>query len=433
MKKVLFLLIMLFPFVALALPKGDVDGNGKVGSSDYVLVRKHLLKKSTLTGDKLKRADVNGDKKVSSLDYVEIRKIIIGGGGTSTATPKPTKTPKPTSTPTPKPTNTPKPTKTPKPTATPTPKPTATPTPKPTDTPTPEIYKITRDSSIESRMKKLFGNVTEVKSCKSDTLEYRVLRSKDSYYNKDQFFVFVWVKDPANQVNSALASYSSSNVLASSDSILTNEKNKYFSGKDGCMVAVNGSFFKQVKGDYKRGGYYPYVINRGKIIYDGATTSQGRLTLTKSGHLKWMEHSSAKKFVDDNALNTWKISHSRKVKHENGSYYYRDYGAGKWVNIPKPCSTSGDYCGMRTLVGQSGDNYSNIVLISGYGPHDILMGYGDYITDDKISVYYNLDGSGSRRLYAHKSGGSISQERLNTGDGRYIADMLYISEHVPNK
>ncbi len=57
--------------------KGDVDGNGKVGSSDYVLVRKHILKQTTLTGDKLKRADANGDGKVNSLDFVAIRKIII--------------------------------------------------------------------------------------------------------------------------------------------------------------------------------------------------------------------------------------------------------------------------------------------------------------------------------------------------------------------
>ncbi len=121
---------------------GDVDGNGKVASMDYIMVRKHLLKQTLLTGDKLKRADVNNDGKVSSLDYIAIRKTIINGVVAPTATPKPTNTPKPTATPTPKPTATPTPkptaTPTPKPTATPTPKPTATPTPKPTATPTPK-------------------------------------------------------------------------------------------------------------------------------------------------------------------------------------------------------------------------------------------------------------------------------------------------------
>ncbi len=116
MKKVILLLFLLMiPFMTLALPKGDVDGNGKVASMDYILVRKHLLKQSLLTGDKLKRADVNSDGKVSSLDYIAIRKTIINGVVDPTATPKPTATP------------TPKPTNTPKPTATPTPKPTATP------------------------------------------------------------------------------------------------------------------------------------------------------------------------------------------------------------------------------------------------------------------------------------------------------------------
>ncbi len=109
-KKILtFMLLILTPFIVLALPKGDVDGNGKVASMDYILVRKHLLKQALLTGDKLKRADTNGDGKVSSLDYIAIRKTIINGVVTPTATPtvKPTPTPKPTATPTPKPTVTP--------------------------------------------------------------------------------------------------------------------------------------------------------------------------------------------------------------------------------------------------------------------------------------------------------------------------------------
>ncbi len=95
MKKILlFLFIVMIPFITLAYPQGDVDGNGKVGSTDYVLVRKHLLKQSLLTGDKLTRADVNSDGKVSSLDYILIRKIIIGSV-------MPTNTPAPTTTPTP--------------------------------------------------------------------------------------------------------------------------------------------------------------------------------------------------------------------------------------------------------------------------------------------------------------------------------------------
>ncbi len=118
-KLIVFLLLLMVPVIVLAYQQGDVDGNGRVASMDYIMVRKHLLKQSTLTGENLSRADVNSDGKVSSLDFVAIRKIILNGTTTPTATP----TPKPTATPTPKPTNTPVPT------ATPTPKPTSTPTP----------------------------------------------------------------------------------------------------------------------------------------------------------------------------------------------------------------------------------------------------------------------------------------------------------------
>ena len=57
---------------------GDVNGNGKVGAQDYILIRKHILNLSILSGDNLKRADVNNDEKVSALDYVMVRKIILG-------------------------------------------------------------------------------------------------------------------------------------------------------------------------------------------------------------------------------------------------------------------------------------------------------------------------------------------------------------------
>ena len=57
--------------------KGDVNGDGKVTSTDYIVVRKHILKQTTLTGDKFTKADITGDKKITSLDYIAIRKIIL--------------------------------------------------------------------------------------------------------------------------------------------------------------------------------------------------------------------------------------------------------------------------------------------------------------------------------------------------------------------
>ena len=57
--------------------KGDVNGNGKVDSADYVLVRKYIMKSYSLKDAELKRADVNGDNKVTSQDYIMIKKIIL--------------------------------------------------------------------------------------------------------------------------------------------------------------------------------------------------------------------------------------------------------------------------------------------------------------------------------------------------------------------
>ena len=58
---------------------GDVNGNGKIDSTDYVAIRKHLLQNPKLTGDRLKRADANSDGKVNTTDYVVVRKAIING------------------------------------------------------------------------------------------------------------------------------------------------------------------------------------------------------------------------------------------------------------------------------------------------------------------------------------------------------------------
>ncbi|WP_102265744.1 dockerin type I domain-containing protein [Massilicoli timonensis] len=58
--------------------KGDVNGDGKISSMDYVLVKDHILKITTLSGSSLSAADVNGDGKISSMDYVLIKDHILG-------------------------------------------------------------------------------------------------------------------------------------------------------------------------------------------------------------------------------------------------------------------------------------------------------------------------------------------------------------------
>lgn len=58
--------------------KGDVNGDGKVNSLDYVQIENHIMQRKRLLGNSLQRADVNGDGKVNSLDYVQIENHIMG-------------------------------------------------------------------------------------------------------------------------------------------------------------------------------------------------------------------------------------------------------------------------------------------------------------------------------------------------------------------
>ena len=80
MKKIvlafLLLLCLFINVLASNYPSGDINGDGKVGSTDYILVRKHILGTSKLTGDKLTRADVNSDGVINIQDYINVRKII---------------------------------------------------------------------------------------------------------------------------------------------------------------------------------------------------------------------------------------------------------------------------------------------------------------------------------------------------------------------
>lgn len=58
--------------------KGDVNGDGNVNSSDALLVLKHAVKKSELTGKPLQQADVNKDGAINSSDALVILKISVG-------------------------------------------------------------------------------------------------------------------------------------------------------------------------------------------------------------------------------------------------------------------------------------------------------------------------------------------------------------------
>ena len=58
--------------------RGDVNGDGRVSTLDYIAIENHIMNRNKLTGDKIIRADVNGDGRVSTLDYIAIENHIMG-------------------------------------------------------------------------------------------------------------------------------------------------------------------------------------------------------------------------------------------------------------------------------------------------------------------------------------------------------------------
>ncbi len=58
--------------------KGDVNGDGAVLASDYMLIKNHVLGRVKLTGDHLERADVNGDGDILASDYMLIKNHVLG-------------------------------------------------------------------------------------------------------------------------------------------------------------------------------------------------------------------------------------------------------------------------------------------------------------------------------------------------------------------
>ena len=83
-KKLLFLLILFSLIFVRAAIIGDVNNDDKVGVTDYILIRKHILGINILKNGDLERADVNNDSKINSLDYIAIRKIILNAQKSST-------------------------------------------------------------------------------------------------------------------------------------------------------------------------------------------------------------------------------------------------------------------------------------------------------------------------------------------------------------
>ena len=57
---------------------GDVNGDGKVNTADYVVLKRHIMNTYELNEDQLTRANINGDTKINTADYVLLKRFIMG-------------------------------------------------------------------------------------------------------------------------------------------------------------------------------------------------------------------------------------------------------------------------------------------------------------------------------------------------------------------
>jgi len=57
--------------------KGDLGGDGRLRSDDYISLRLHILGRKVLSSAEKIAADVNGDGKIDSLDYILLRMHLL--------------------------------------------------------------------------------------------------------------------------------------------------------------------------------------------------------------------------------------------------------------------------------------------------------------------------------------------------------------------
>lgn len=75
---VLLMLVPALPVTAATYSQGDVNGDGKVSSVDYMLVKRQVLRKNVLNKEQFSAADINGDGRVNAADYMIVKRVVLG-------------------------------------------------------------------------------------------------------------------------------------------------------------------------------------------------------------------------------------------------------------------------------------------------------------------------------------------------------------------
>ncbi len=58
--------------------RGDINGNGMLEATDYMMLKRSTLGTYTLSGEEQSRADVNLDGEINMLDYMVLKRVILG-------------------------------------------------------------------------------------------------------------------------------------------------------------------------------------------------------------------------------------------------------------------------------------------------------------------------------------------------------------------
>jgi len=64
--------------VIAAVRKGDIDGNGVLNPSDYIILKRIALKTIKVDDVFMEACDVNGDGKTNSFDYIILKRYLLG-------------------------------------------------------------------------------------------------------------------------------------------------------------------------------------------------------------------------------------------------------------------------------------------------------------------------------------------------------------------
>lgn len=75
-------------FSVLALSQGDVNGDGKVSASDYLMLKRYVLGSVDLSSSQLSRGDMDGDGDVDKIDYIRLKRTVLGTLNSSLAVPQ---------------------------------------------------------------------------------------------------------------------------------------------------------------------------------------------------------------------------------------------------------------------------------------------------------------------------------------------------------